>query len=134
MSRVGTMNTKWKYYALCLTYVRTDRQKRSFLFSSSKWWNSLPLEIRTSSSLCIFKHSLLKYLQVPSRNYLFLWLEYVQRQYLTPASDLTLVPWNATFFRRIDVHHQLVLFAIHCCLSFATLRDKLFAFAAHIRK
>ena len=39
---------------LCLPYVRTDRHKKSFLFSSIKWWNSLPLEIRISSSLNIF--------------------------------------------------------------------------------
>ena len=50
---------------LCVPYVR-----KSFLFSSIKWWNSLSLEIRMSS-LDIFKHSLLKYLQFPSRNYLF---------------------------------------------------------------
>ena len=56
---------------LCLPYVRTDRHKKSFLFSSIKWWNSLPLEIRISSSLVIFKNSLLKFLQFPSRNYLF---------------------------------------------------------------
>ena len=45
----------------------------SFLFSSIKWWKSLPLEIRTSSSLGIFMHSLLKYWQFPTRNYLFLY-------------------------------------------------------------
>ena len=56
---------------LCLPYVRTDRHKKLFLFSSIKWWNSLPLVIRISSSLVIFKNSLLKFLQFPSRNYLF---------------------------------------------------------------
>ena len=45
--------------------------KKTFLFSSIKWWNSTPLEIRTSFSLGIFKHSLLKYLQFPTRNYFF---------------------------------------------------------------
>ena len=54
VSKAGTMNTKCKYYALGLTYVRNDRHKKLFLFSSVKWWNSLTLEIRTSSSLCIF--------------------------------------------------------------------------------
>ena len=54
-------------------YVRSDRHKKSFLFPSIKWWNSLTLEIRISSSLDIFKHSLLKYLQFPSRHYLFLY-------------------------------------------------------------
>ena len=49
---------------LCSSYVRTERHKNSFLFSSTKWWNSLPLEIRSSSSLGIFKHNLLKYLQL----------------------------------------------------------------------
>ena len=32
---------------LCLPYVCTDRHKKSFLFSSVKWWNSLPLEIHS---------------------------------------------------------------------------------------
>ena len=52
-------------------YVRTDRQKKYFLYSPMKWWNSRLLEIRTSSFLGIVKHSLLKYLQVPARDYLF---------------------------------------------------------------
>ena len=34
-----------------------------------KWWNSLPLEIRTLSLLSIFNHSLSKYLQYLTRNY-----------------------------------------------------------------
>ena len=38
---------------LCLPYVRSDRRKNSFL----------PIKIRASSSLGIFKHSLLEYLQ-----------------------------------------------------------------------
>ena len=57
---------------LCLPYVHTNRHKKSFLFSSIKWWNSPSLEIRTSSSLGIFKHNLLKYLHFPSHNYLFI--------------------------------------------------------------
>ena len=56
---------------LCLPYVHTDRHKISFLFSSIKWWKSLPLEIHISSSVDIFKHCLLKYLEFPSHNYLF---------------------------------------------------------------
>ena len=40
---------------LCSPYVRTDTHKKSFLFSSIKWWNSLPLEIGTSSSQGSFK-------------------------------------------------------------------------------
>ena len=85
----------------------------SFLFSSIKWWKSLPLEIRTSSSLGIFMHSLLKYWQFPTRNYLFyigdrsgsishtrLWLNFSALKYLF-------------FFRKIVVYHQPFLFAIH---------------------
>ena len=49
---------------LCSSYLPTERHKKSFLFSSTKWWNSFPLEIRWSFSLGIFKHSLLKYLQL----------------------------------------------------------------------
>ena len=70
------------------TFVKIGT-KNSFLFLSIKWWNSLPLEIRTSSSLGILKHSL--YLQFPTRNYLFV-LGIVQRQYLTLTCDLILVP------------------------------------------
>lgn len=52
-----------------LTYLKI--KKKTFLFSSIKWWNSLPLELHTSSSLGYFKHILLKYLQFPTHNYLF---------------------------------------------------------------
>ena len=102
---------------LCLPYVRADRHKKPFLFSSIKWCNNLPLEIRTSS-LGIFKllstAGLLKYLQFLklTRNYLFI-LGSVARQYLTLACDLILVPWNTTFFSKIVVYHQPVLFKMH---------------------
>ena len=56
---------------LCLPFVRTERYKKSFLFSSIQEWNSLPLETRISSSPGNFKRNLLKFLHFPSRSYLF---------------------------------------------------------------
>ena len=71
-------------------------------------------DTRTLSSLNIFKHHLLKDLQFPTRYYpLLYWGSLIERQYLTLACDLILVPWNATFFRKNVVHHQPVLFAVH---------------------
>ena len=89
---------------LCLPYVRTDRCKKSFLFSSIKWWNSLPLEIRISSSLVIFKNSLLKFLQFPSRNYLF----YIGDR--SASISHTRLRLN---FSALKLH----LFQKNCCLS-----------------
>ena len=98
---------------LCLPYVRTDRHKKSFLFSSIKWWNSLPLEIRISSSLDIFRHSLLKHLQFPSRNYLF----YIGDRSASISHTRLRLNFSALkhhlFFRKIVVYHQPVLFAMH---------------------
>ena len=85
---------------LSLPYVRTHRHKKSFLFSSVKWWNSLPLEKRMSSSLDIFKHSLLKHLQFSSRNYLF---------YIGDRSASI----SHTRLSKIVVYHQPALFAMH---------------------
>ena len=104
-------------YSICsannffLPNVRTDRHKISLLFSSIKWWNSLTLEIRMSSSLGIFKHNLLKYLQFPSRNYLF----YIGNR---PASishtrvRLNLSALKCHLSKKI-VLNQPVLFATH---------------------
>ena len=76
----------------------------SFLFSSIKWWKSLPLEIRTSSSLGIFMHSLLKYWQFPTRNCLFY---FGDRSASIPHARL---PLN---FSALKYH----LFQKNCCLS-----------------
>ena len=127
--------------SLCLPYVRTDRHKKSFLFSSTKWWNSLPFEIRISSSLGIFKHSLLKFLQFPSRNYLF---------YIGDRSASIFHTRLRLNFSALKYH----LFQKNCCLSpacplcdapvedpkhyflhcpcFAALRENLFASAAKL--
>ena len=56
---------------LCLPFVRTERHKKSFLFSSTQEWYNLPLETRKLSSPGIFKRSLLKFLHFPSGSYLF---------------------------------------------------------------
>ena len=56
---------------LCLPCVQTERHKKSFIFSTTKLWNSIPSEMRLSSSLRSFKTNLLKCLGFPSRNYLF---------------------------------------------------------------
>ena len=42
---------------LCLPYVRTERHRKSFLFSTSQLWNSLLSEVRLSSSLSSFKNN-----------------------------------------------------------------------------
>ena len=47
-----------------------------------------------------FKQGLLKYLQFPTHNYLFFILGIVQRQYLTIAYDLILVPRATNFFSK----------------------------------
>ena len=56
---------------LCLPYVRTERHKKSFLFSTTQLWNSLPSAVRLSLSLSSFKHNVLKCMKFPIRNYLF---------------------------------------------------------------
>ena len=56
---------------LCLPYVRTERHKKSFLFSTTQLWNSLPSEVRMSSSLSIFKNNVSKFMKFPTCNYLF---------------------------------------------------------------
>ena len=56
---------------VCLSFVRPERHKKSFLFSSIQEWNGLPLEPRISSSPGIFKRNLLKFLHFPSRSYPF---------------------------------------------------------------
>ena len=99
---------------LCLPYVRTDRHKKSFLFSSIKWWNRLPLEIRTSSSLDIFKKSnLLKCLHFPSRNYLFYIGDRPASIFHTRLRLNQFVPKIITFFGKIVVLHRPVLFVMH---------------------
>ena len=102
---------------LCLPYVCADSHKKSFLFSSIKCSNSLPLEKRIPRSSDLFRHSLLKYLQFPSRNYLFFFfflywgsisvnISYSLDTYLSGLK-------HHLFFRKIAVYHQLELSAMH---------------------
>ena len=56
---------------LCSPHVRTERHKKSFLFSTTQLWNSLPSAVRLSLSLSSFKHNVLKCMKFPIRNYLF---------------------------------------------------------------
>ena len=106
-----------------------------------KWWNSLLLKIRTSSSLGIFKHNLLKYLYFLSHNYLF-----CIGDRLVSISDTHLrLNFSALkyhlFFRKIVVLHHPVLFVMHllkmrniisCTAQVLPLREKLFASAAQL--
>ena len=86
--------------------------KKSFLFSSIEWWNSLPFALRTLSSLWIFKHSLLKYLQFPTCKYFFF---IVDRSASISHTRLRLnfSALKYHLFRQIIVHRQLFLFATH---------------------
>ena len=78
------------------------------------------LEIHTSSSLGVFKPSLLKYLHFPTRNYLFI-LGIVQRQSHTLIFNLVSTSLRLNFSalkyhffsRKFVVHHQPVFFAMH---------------------
>ena len=54
---------------LCLPYVQTERHRKSFLFSSSQLWNSLPSELHLSSSLSSFKNNISKDMKFPICNY-----------------------------------------------------------------
>ena len=56
---------------LSLPWVRTERYKKSFMFSSIKLWNGLPEEIRCSPTLSSFKSNICKWFQYPKRNYLY---------------------------------------------------------------
>ena len=57
---------------LVLPFVRTERQKNSFLFSVTQLWNNLRLELRLSSSVGNFKHNqLFAYFSVSSCNPLY---------------------------------------------------------------
>ena len=56
---------------LCLPYVRTERHKKSFLFSTTQLWNSLSPEVHLSSSLGSFKNNLSNCFGSSSHNYLF---------------------------------------------------------------
>ena len=79
-----------------------------FLLSSIKCWNSLQLGICTLSSLGIFKHCLLKYLQFPTRNYLF----YIGDH----SASISHTPLGLKF-SALKYH----LFQKNCCLSPACL-------------
>ena len=55
-SRDGSLNL------ICPKYKRESEGARTFQVSATRFWNSLPNEIKCSSSLEILKKSLLEYL------------------------------------------------------------------------
>ena len=55
-SRYGSLNL------ICPKYKRESEGARTFQVSASRFWNSLPNEIKSSSSLEILKKSLNKYI------------------------------------------------------------------------
>ena len=126
---------------LCSPFVRTERQKKSVLFSSIQEWNSLPLETRISSSPGIFKRNLLRFLHFPSQSYLFyigdrsasifhtrLRLNFSALNYHLFQKNCCPPPACALCNASIkDVKHYFLYYP-----SFAALREKLFTSAAQL--
>ena len=56
---------------LSLPCARTERLKKSYIFSSIKLWNDLPEEVRCSTTLSRFKKNICKWSRNPERNYLY---------------------------------------------------------------
>ena len=120
---------------LCLPYVRTERHKKSFLFSTTQLWNSIPSEMRLGSC----KTNLLKCLGFPSCNYLF----YVGDRSASIFHTRLRLNFSAlimTFLRTIavstvctfcDAHIEDAKHYFLYCPRFAALRVILFASAAH---
>ena len=126
---------------LCLPYVRTERHKKSFLFSTTQLWNSLPSEVRMSSSLSIFKNNASKFMKFPTCNYLFFTGDRAASIFHTRLR-LNFSALNYDLFKRNcsvssacalcdapveDAKHYFLF-----CPSFAALRVILFASAAHL--
>ena len=96
---------------LCLPFVRTERHKKSFLFSSIQEWNSLPLETRMSSSPGIFKRNHLKFLHFYPAAIFFI-LGIVQHQFFTLVWN-NFSALNCHFFQKIAALHLRVLVVMH---------------------
>ena len=95
---------------LCLPYVRTERHKKSFLFSTTQLCNSLSPEVRLSSSLGSFKKNISTCF-CPSRNYLF----YVgdrSTSIFHTRLRLNFSALNTTFLRKIVLFHLHVNIAM----------------------
>ena len=127
---------------LCLPYVRTERHRKSFLFSTSQLWNSLPSEVRLSSSLRSFKNIVSKNMKFPTRNYLFCTGDHVALSFHSRLLRLNFSAINHDLFKRNcsassacrlcsalveDVKHYFLF-----RLNFAALRESMFSSAAHL--
>ena len=48
-----------------LPFLRTFSAQNTFIFEGPKFWNTLPLDLRNSPSLLVFKRNLKKFLLAP---------------------------------------------------------------------
>jgi len=124
-----------------LPYVQTERHRKSFHFSSSQLWNSLPSEVRLSPSLSSFKDNVSKHLKFPTRNhvnYLFYTGDSVASIFHSPLR-LNFSALNYDLFKRncsassvCAVHQLKMLNYFLFCSSFSALCETLFSSAAHL--
>ena len=126
---------------LCIPFVRTERHKKSFLFSSIQEWNNLPLETGKLSSPGIFKRSLLKFLHFPSGSYLFCtgdrlaWIFHTRLRLNFSALNYHLFQKNccpSPACALCDASIEDVKHYFLYCPSFAALCEKLFTSAAKL--
>ena len=126
---------------LCIPFVRTERHKKSFLFSSIQEWNNLPLETGKLSSPGIFKRSLLKFLHFPSGSYLFCigdrlaWIFHTRLRLNFSALNYHLFQKNccpSPACALCDASVEDVKHYFLYCPSFAALCEKLFTSAAKL--
>ena len=126
---------------LCLPYVRTERHKKSFLFSTTQLWNSLPSAVRLSLSLSSFKHNVLKCMKFPIRNYLLFTGDRTASIFHTrlrlnfSALNYDLLKRNCSVSSACALCDAPIKDAKHYflfCPSSAALREILFTSAAHL--
>ena len=82
---------------LALPKFKLDTAQNSFSFKGAKLWNSLPISIKSSTSLSSFKRNVLKHLRNPVKNLLFNPIQFLSILFLFISSISTTPIVQITF-------------------------------------